>query len=157
MNSREDQIRFYEGTIGDESRRIFAICDRTDGTMIGVTSLQGIDLVNRKAEIAIMIGDSRFRRKGVSLEAWGLLTQYGFQKLQIDKIWAGSHEGLRRWVESLRAIGYNIEAEVPNEYLTDGRYFSLLRYACYRPQFGALIARHGNFNAASWSKAYKND
>jgi RimJ/RimL family protein N-acetyltransferase len=149
-NTREDQIEFYKQAVGDESRRVFAICDRTSEQMIGVTSLQEIDLVNRKAEIAIMVGEASYRGKSVSLEAWGLLVQYGFQNLAIDKIWAGSHGELRRWVSSLSAIGFEIEAEIPNEYFEDGKYSSLIRYACYRTRFEELANKNGPFDAATW-------
>ena len=149
-NTREDQIKFFEATIGDESRRVFAICDQASNEMIGVTSLQDVDLNNRSAEIAIMVGDSRFRGKGVSLEAWGLLVQYGFQNLQIDKIVAGSHEGLRRWVESLGVIGFKIESEEANVFTEDDPPAGVIWYACYRSDFEQLVGRNGPFDARNW-------
>jgi ribosomal-protein-alanine N-acetyltransferase len=153
VNTREDQIIFYENTIGDESRRVFAICDRESGEMVGVTSLQDIDLENRTAEIAIMIGNSRFRGQGVSLETWGLLAQYGFQNLQIDKLVAGSHEKLRRWVESLSAIGFQIESEQLNYFLDDDPPAGVIWYACHRTKFERLMKKNGLFDADVWLHA----
>ena len=111
-------------------------------------------MLNRKAEIAIMIGDSRFRPGIAGLESYGLLTQYGFQNFPIEKLWAGSHEGLRSWVELLELIGYKIEAELPSEFWDEGESSSLLRYACYRSKFEELVEKNGTFDVKAWSRSY---
>lgn len=153
-NTRADQIKFYEDSLVDEGRRVFAVCDRNDGVMIGVTSVQAIDIKNRKAELAIMIGDPRFRPSMAGLEAWGLVTQYAFDNLPVEKLWAGSHEGLRSWVELLGVFGYTIEAELPYEIWDGDVPSSVLKYACYRSTYYELLSRHGELDIARWSRAY---
>jgi [ribosomal protein S5]-alanine N-acetyltransferase len=149
-NTRADQIAFFRDSEGDVSRQIFAICDRESGNMIGVTSLQEIDVSKRQAEIAIMIGDRDFRHKGISIEAWGLLIQYGFDNLEIDRIWGGSHEGLRNWVNSLFRLGFRIESEVLGIYSEDDDTALKLQYACYRNDFDERVSRLGAFDIETW-------
>lgn len=38
-----------------------------------------------------------------------LLTQHAFDRLNLDKIYAGQHEKLWKWVNTLELIGYKIE------------------------------------------------
>lgn len=155
LNTREAQIEFFETAMADESRLLFAICDLQTRSMVGITSIQAIDIQNRDAEIAIMIGDKNYRKRGVSLEAWGLLTQYAFETLPLDRIYAGSHEGLRRWVESLGAIGYVIESTVPNGFVKDGQNVPVIVYSCHRSRFEDMAQKHGRFNAEVWVEAFK--
>ncbi len=155
LNTRETQIEFFEMAMADENRLLFAVCDLQTRSMVGVISIQGIDLLNRDAEIAIMIGEKNYRKRGVSLEAWGLLTQHAFETLPLDRIYGGSHEGLRRWVESLGAIGYVIESTMADGFLKDGQSVPVIYYSCHRSGFEALIEKHGRFNAKVWAEAFK--
>jgi [ribosomal protein S5]-alanine N-acetyltransferase len=143
--------------MADESRLLYAICDSQTGTMIGVTSIQSIDLQNREAEIAIMIGEETYRQRGVSIEAWGLLTQHVFESLPVERIYAGSHEGLRRWVESLRVIGYEIDFEKPDGFVKDGQMVGVLLYSCHRSRFEELIGKRGRFSVESWLHTTEDD
>jgi RimJ/RimL family protein N-acetyltransferase len=137
----------------DESRLLYAICDSQTSAMVGVTSIQSIDLPKREAEIAIMIGEKSHRQRGVSVEAWGLLTQHAFESLPLERIYAGSHEGLRRWVESLTVIGYEIDSEKPDGFVKDGQVVGVLLYSCHRSKFEELVKKCGRFNADIWLNA----
>jgi len=156
-NTRAAQIKFFETAMADESRLLYAICDTQTRSMVGVTSIQSIDLLNREAEIAIMIGEKSHRQRGVSIEAWGLLTQHAFETLPLERIYAGSHEGLRRWVDSLRVIGYEMDSEKSDGFVKDGQMVGVLLYSCHRSRFEELIGKRGRFNAENWLNATEGD
>ena len=152
INTRESQIEFFETAMDDESRLLYAICDRKTTKMVGITSIQSIDLKDREAEIAIMIGEKSHWRRGVSIEAWGLLVQHAFENLPLDRIYAGSHEGLRRWVESLSTIGFEIDSTTPDGFVKDGQLVGTILYSCLRSKFEELKLKHGPFDASVWLK-----
>lgn len=53
---------------------------------IGTIKLEPIDLIEKKATIAVMIGDKSFWGKGLAPEAMKILIEYCFQTLGIEEI-----------------------------------------------------------------------
>ena len=86
---------------GAGSHLQLAIVDRETDVFGGVASLANIDWENRSAEIAIVIGRADLRRRECSLEAMALLLHHGFATMNLNRIWAGQHVGLRRWKGAL--------------------------------------------------------
>lgn len=75
----------------------FMICLK-DGTAIGSVYLRDIDSKNKKAEFGIFIGSNGFRAKGIGTEATMLITNFGFEILNLEKIF------LRVFADNIGAI-----------------------------------------------------
>ena len=73
----------------DESRIIWSILVKGP-KHIGNVSLQRIDLINRSAEIAIVIGEPDYYGKGVATFAVKEICEHGFKKLGLNRIWSGT-------------------------------------------------------------------
>lgn len=58
-----------------------------DGMPCGTAGLLEIDRRNAKAEYYILIGETRFKGKGVSAEASKMILQYAFQKIHLNKVY----------------------------------------------------------------------
>ena len=54
---------------------------------IGSAGLKNIDYINRKAELNIVIGFSEYHGKGLGTEATKLIIKYGFDYLNLNKIY----------------------------------------------------------------------
>jgi RimJ/RimL family protein N-acetyltransferase len=106
--SREDEYEIVKRNLNRSDSLILTISDIQTGCNLGVISLTSIDHINRRAEIAIVMG-KRSTRVGTAIEAMALLTQHAFDRLNLDKIYAGQHEALWKWVNTLELIGYQIE------------------------------------------------
>jgi [ribosomal protein S5]-alanine N-acetyltransferase len=154
QNTREAQIEFFNSIESDSSRRVFAICEVGQGEMIGVVSLQEIDVVNRRANIAIMIGNPAYRSTLAGFEAVAILTRFGFRELGLHKISAGTHELLRSWVELLGAIGYDIEAEIPDHFWDGDISYSMIFHSCYSKNYFALESEQGELHIARWARSH---
>jgi ribosomal-protein-serine acetyltransferase len=63
----------------------FAILDAKDGTMIGGCGLNGIDKMNRRANLGYWVRTSHTRR-GVATAATLLLAKWGFEALKLTRI-----------------------------------------------------------------------
>ncbi len=78
--------------------RQFIIVSRKDGKGIGSVFLRDIDVINKKAEFGIFIGEEEYLGCGFGTQALGLIMEYGFQELHLNKIF------LRVLADNVRAI-----------------------------------------------------
>ena len=106
--SREEEYEIVKKNLNCSDSLILTITDIQSEDILGVISLMSIDHINRRAEIAIVMG-KRSTKIGAAVEAMALLTHHAFDRLNLEKIYAGQHESLWKWVNTLELIGYQIE------------------------------------------------
>lgn len=117
---------FYE-SLDSENQVVWAICHNMDGH-IGNISLQGISLINRNAELAILLGDKRHWGKGVAKMAGRKLIQHGFDKLNLERIYCGtaaSNEAMKRLA---LALGMAQEGCRRSHLYLDGGWVDVIEY-----------------------------
>ena len=61
-NTKEKQINFVKQSINSKERLLFSICLKKNDKHIGQCSLSGINWVHRYADIALLIGNKKFRK-----------------------------------------------------------------------------------------------
>lgn len=64
----------------------FAIIEIKHDRLLGNCSLMDVDLINRKAELGIFIGNKQYWNRGFGREAIMLLLDYGFNILNLNNI-----------------------------------------------------------------------
>ena len=84
--TREDHIKWYKNKIQTGEVNQFIIIDRTTNKPVGSTYLRDIDMKNKKAEFGIFIGENSARNKGIGTDTTSLMVQYGFETLNLNKI-----------------------------------------------------------------------
>lgn len=72
--------------IKDRTDRYDAVIE-ADNIPVGLIGLLSIDENNKKAEYYIVLGDTRFKGKGIAHRASKLILEYGFEKLDLNKIY----------------------------------------------------------------------
>ena len=77
--------------------------------LIGITVLKDINLINRSAEIAIYIGDKKFRGKGFSKEATLETLHFGFYKLGLNRIFLKVLNDNKIAIKLYESIGFRKE------------------------------------------------
>ena len=83
----------------------FSIKSKSDGRVIGIASLLDLSLDHERAELAYMIGSS-FRRKGYATEAAKMIIDYGFNKLNLSRIYAYHLGSTRSSGALLQKLGF---------------------------------------------------
>ena len=73
-----------------ETDAVFAVVEKENNRHVGNISLQKIDLQNRNAEYAVLIGEKDVWGKGMAKEASKLLIGYGFNELGLHRIYCGT-------------------------------------------------------------------
>ena len=107
---------------------------KKDNKLLGVISLQNIDWVHRKAEYAMMMG-TKPRQAKLVLETVYLILKHGFENLNLNRIWAGSHEGLSYWIALEKKLGFKEEGRFRQELFKDGKYYDFIRVAILAEDF----------------------
>jgi len=105
--SRQDEAKYVEDQVNNKSTLLLSIIQKETHKHIGIISLKSIDLINRTAEIGIVMGS--YKVAGAALEAMYLLTSHAFERLNLIRLSAGQHEKLWKWINLLELIGYRIE------------------------------------------------
>ena len=139
--SAGEEINILEAACSRPSSMIFAITRAVDQKLIGTISLRDINHLQRRAEIGLVLGNDKC--PGAAIEAMALLTQHAFDRLNIEKLYAGQHEDLWKWVNTLGTIGYTIEGFRESYGYRNGKSYGVLLTGITASQFYALRNKRG--------------
>lgn len=117
--SREEEVEIVKREIANKKTLILSVVNKIDGKAVGVISLKDIDYINKRAEIGIVMGFDRV--PGGALEAMTLITEHGFKRLNLNKVYCGQYEGLWKWVDILSLVGFKIEGFKREQAFRDGK------------------------------------
>ena len=118
-----------------DDRVVWAISHVDDGH-IGNIALQEISMLNRTAELAILLGDKRHWGLGVGRLAGKQLLAHAFEKLNLERVYCGTaatNAGMKRLAESL---GMTLEGTRRAHLFLGGRRVDVLDYGILRAEFG---------------------
>lgn len=124
--SLEKTIQWHSKNVNNSSRCDMVFEDE-DGKLVAMGGLTSIDYSVKKAEFYIFVNPDR-QKQGIGSEATYLLCKYGFDVLQLHKIYLytnASNVGARRTYEK---IGFTLEGVHRNEMIADERYEDRLYY-----------------------------
>ena len=97
---------WYHNMIADNRFEMFVIKDCSNNLDVGVTGITYIDWVNRHGDIHFYIGkDNEWIDTKYSPEAIKIILAYGFNTLNLNKLWAEIYEIDNKKLERLAAGG----------------------------------------------------
>ena len=129
---KEEQKKWFDGQVIDNSKFIFAICLIIDDTHIGNISLSEIDYINRNGRYAVFIGDKQYRGKGYGRSATEIILDYAFDYLNLHKIYlktSVTNEGAIKMYEKMGFVEEGILRE--HEYLA-GEYVDKILFSYFK-------------------------
>ena len=85
-NTREKQLDYFNKISKSKNDVLLAIVENSSKKHIGNVGLHNIDWVHRSAELGILIGDKSSWGKKYGKKAWNLITEYGFNTLNLHRI-----------------------------------------------------------------------
>ncbi|MFQ5533275.1 MAG: GNAT family N-acetyltransferase [Sphingomonadales bacterium] len=131
----EDQVEDFEALRNSTDDVEFCIVEKEDNRPVGLVGLHGFQWVYRSAEFRILIGDRRFWGKGIGTEAAQLLCAYGFETLNLNKVWLGVSAGNKGAVRSYEKAGFTQEGALRQEIYRNGRYYDVVRMSLLRSEY----------------------
>jgi RimJ/RimL family protein N-acetyltransferase len=97
--SRAEHEEWFDAVRRRQDTRIFGIRQLEGDRLVGSCQLHSIHTVHRSAELQLRIGAGDARGRGIGTEATRLLLQYGFEQLELHRIYLyvfESNEAARR-------------------------------------------------------------
>ncbi len=102
----------------------------------GFIGLLGIDEKNKKAEYYICV-DSNFSGKGIGTTATQLLLDYGFNELNLEKIYLYTEEENVKAQHLFEKVGFNKEGLLKNDIIYCGRKVNRFVYGLCKDDYYA--------------------
>lgn len=78
---------YYASACANDSLVLLGVFDNATNRHIGNITLQQIDWVQRRAFLGYLIGERDFAGRGIASQACSMIMYYGFNKLNLDRIW----------------------------------------------------------------------
>ena len=122
------QEQWYEDLTQDYNEIMFSI-EINHNQLIGCCGLCYIDWHVREAEVSIYIGSSKHQNKGYATDALFTLVDYGFQEVNLHRIWAEIYEFNIPSIKLFEKVGFKREGQLRENYFVDGRYWDSYRYS----------------------------
>ncbi len=128
LYTKEMALSYIQSVQNNPTCNVFAICDKTSDKHIGNISLQAISTKNQSAEFAILLGNKAFWGKGLSKEAGKLLIAYGFNDLNLHRIYCGTSEANTPMQRLALSLGMELEGRRKEALFKNNRFYDVLEY-----------------------------
>ena len=110
--------------------------DTGEGWMpLGNTSFHKIDWVSRSAEIGIFIGEKLYWNQGIGRESVRLMVHYGFNTLNLNRVYLRVFEHNVRGIRSYEHAGFQHEGRLRQAQFIDGQYRDVLLMSVLRSEW----------------------
>ena len=124
--AQEHKTSWFDKMILDDRFYMFVIEDSGNpGELVGVAGLTYIDWVNRHADVHFYIGkNSEWIDSHYSPHAINVILEYGFNTLNMNKLWAEVYEIDTKKLSFYDGLGFKIDASLREHYFFNGRYIT---------------------------------
>ncbi|MEW5983831.1 MAG: GNAT family protein [Acidobacteriota bacterium] len=120
---------------------VFGVAELESGRLVGVCGLHRIDTKNRHAEFGIFIGESDARGKGLGSEATALIIRYGFDTLNLHRVWLRVYEDNKPALKAYEKVGFRREGLLRQDSFRRGRYWNTIVMGLLRADWKKAAAR----------------
>ena len=119
--------KFIENKDGNLNEILFAICIKENNKHIGNIKLGPINWIHRKGDISLVIGDKNYWGKGIATEAIGLVVEFAFYNINLNKVNAGYYFSNIGSGKAFEKCGFRIEGNFEQEVFYKGKYINTIR------------------------------
>jgi len=121
--------------LDEKNNAIFLIVDSKKNKPIGYAGLYEIHPIARKAESRLLIGEKDFWGKGYGAEVVELLTFYGFDRLNLNRIYLGYTDKNKGSGKIYENAGYVYEGTLKEDIYRNSKYYNSIRMALLRKDY----------------------
>lgn len=129
----KEHSEWYDKLKNDKSQIVFAII--SENTHIGNCGFKNINMVDRKAELWIYLGNENFKGKGLGRKATNLLLSYGFNNFHFNKIYLHVAEFNKNAINLYKQLGFKEEGYFEKELIIGSVYVNLLRMRLFKDEY----------------------
>jgi len=132
MNKMQNYLNYLKDT---NTAVVFAIITKEKDVHIGNISLQNIDWIARSAEFAIILGEKDYWRNGFGYEASRLIINYGFERLNLNRIYCGTSSENISMQKLAEKLGMKKEGVRRSAMFKMGRCMDIIEYGLLKDEF----------------------
>ncbi len=120
--SEKEHAEWFTKIFTIKDMKVFSIIEKNTNKLIGSCSLRKINEIQECAELQIRLGESAFRNRGYGTEAVRLLVYYGFNTLNLNKIYLYVFENNIRAVKAYEKNNFKKEKLIKKFLLDNDKY-----------------------------------
>lgn len=124
-----------ESEVKDSGNVVLIACDKKTKKAIGLVGLYGIHPASRRAEMRILIGERAFHGKGYGTELSELINFYGFDRLNLNRIYLGYTADNKGAGRAYEKAGYREEGVLKQDMYRNSVYYDTVRMAILRDDY----------------------
>lgn len=128
----EKSIKSYEAGQDRDLHRHFILYHLKE--KVGYLALYDIDSRHKHAEFAIMIDPSQ-QGKGFATDATRLIVEYGFNQLNLHKLFLYVDKINEKAVHIYQKVGFQIEGELKKHFFVNGSYHDALFMSLFQEEY----------------------
>jgi RimJ/RimL family protein N-acetyltransferase len=118
----EMEERWYSDALSGERRdRVCFAVETKEGALAGFVHLTGIDWISRVAGFGITIGSKQLQGRGIGTEATECVVRYGFETLNLERIWLEAPASNERAIRLYEQVGFRREGVLRGHAYAAGR------------------------------------
>lgn len=115
-----------------------AIVDKATQRHIGITGMHGMNPIAHSGEFRILIGEKDFWNGGYGTEVTQLMVVYGFEVLNMHKVWLGVTADNLGALRCYEKVGFVKEGVLRDETYRNSRYYDAVRMSILRDEYDTL-------------------
>jgi len=133
--SRADEMKWLESvSMANPNEKTFAI-ETSDGRLIGSAGLRGINWVERKAELGIMIGETDCWGQGYGTASVLEILRIAFEKMNLNRIFLRVYQNNSRAIRVYEKCGFRKEGVLREDHYSRGTYHNTLIMGILRSEY----------------------
>lgn len=139
-----DQVRDHLKQLTESSSNVVLMVEeKSGGQTIGFAGLYDIHPTARKAEFRILLGEPSFWSQGFGTEVTEILTFYGFDRLNLNRVFLGVTNENQGGVKAYEKAGYKQEGVLRQDIYRNSQYYDTVRMGLLREEYyRTLHAEH---------------
>lgn len=131
--SLAQEERWYEKSLSDSAAVHFAV--QYEGRHVGGAGFDHIDGKNASAEVGLFIGEPELWDRGLGGDVLGTLLRYGFEQLNLNRIYLRVFADNERAVHLYEKVGFQHEGCWREHEFRHGRYHDMLWMSVLRREW----------------------
>ena len=132
------QLKWYESfVVNDKNTIMFSIFLKSTDELVGCCGLCYINWVHRNADLSLYIGheNAYIDDSGLAEEACLLLLEYGFNEINLHKIWTEIYDFDEKKQKLYNKFGFNQDGILRDQYYYDGKWCNSLLLSLISNEF----------------------
>ena len=135
-----DQLaKSLEKQLASSRNAMFIVCDLANGNAVGFAGLYEIHPTSHSAEFRVFLGEPGSRGKGFGTEVAELLMFYGFDRLNLHRVFLGANAENAGGIRAYEKAGFKHEGRQRDVIYRNSRYYDGVYMGVLRDEYYATL------------------